>query len=406
MSQGTDDRLRATSGTREAAQPLVIGQVAASLARSDGGPATGSIELNRAMRRLGAKSRIWTTDAAGSSAKVSPAERRDLVSDQGTEVHLFRVHAPRRLKASLPMALALHDAAPALDIVHIHGLYLCHTLAAARAASQAGIPYVLQPHGSLEPYQRRKSRRAKAVYDRMCGTKILQEASAVIFADESEAEGASDVVPSGRSFVNPLGARLNALQPDYVPSWWRPEFKRGIIFLGRIAAKKRVDLLIRSMPLILKKDPTLRLVIAAPLVPGLAEEMQRLAENSSAADAIVFVGEVDEAEKSYLLQHGLVFALPSENENFAISVAEAFQASLPVVTTDQVATHRYVRKYGAGLVLEQCSPEALADAILSCSTSPSALAAYRKGSAAAASELTWEASARRLLGLYEMLRSA
>ena len=61
------------------------------------------------------------------------------------------------------------------------------------------------------------------------------------------------------------------------------------------------------------------------LVSGLAELARRL----DIADGVVFVGPVSGRQKVALYQHGRVFGLPSDDENFGIAVAEAMAAGHP-----------------------------------------------------------------------------
>ena len=59
-----------------------------------------------------------------------------------------------------------------------------------------------------------------------------------------------------------------------------------------------------------------------------------------------------------------LFLLPSRQENFALSVAEAMHAAVPVVVSDRVNTWPYVKEAGAGIVLEeQTISTALAPAV-------------------------------------------
>ena len=49
------------------------------------------------------------------------------------------------------MVRTLFRTIGAYDLVHIHWLYNFSCIAAARAALGSGVPYIIQPHGSLDP---------------------------------------------------------------------------------------------------------------------------------------------------------------------------------------------------------------------------------------------------------------
>jgi sugar/nucleoside kinase (ribokinase family) len=60
---------------------------------------------------------------------------------------------------------ALHHEIGKLDIVHLHSAFLWPTWAAARAARNAGVPYVLSPRGMLiKDLIARRSRFAKSAW--------------------------------------------------------------------------------------------------------------------------------------------------------------------------------------------------------------------------------------------------
>jgi glycosyltransferase involved in cell wall biosynthesis len=98
-----------------------------------------------------------------------------------------------------------------------------------------------------------------------------------------------------------------------------------------------------------------------------------------------------------------LFLLPSRQENFAITVAEAMQMGVPVIITDKVNTWPYVEEAGAGLVLAERDIDALLpraiETLLTDDTTRSKMAA--QGSRYARDRLTWLASAQKLLACYD-----
>ena len=64
------------------------------------------------------------------------------------------------------------------------------------------------------------------------------------------------------------------------------------------------------------------------------ENIYRAAETSRYRDRIIMPGYISDEEKRYLLSNAAVFAYPSLYEGFGIPVLEAFDNSLPVVTTN------------------------------------------------------------------------
>src|SRR5207245_2865105 len=121
--------------------------------------------------------------------------------------------------ASYAMSTVLRDLIPRADIVHIHSLYLFHTFFASRVASALGVPYVIRPHGTLDPYIRRRHRLLKAAYHTLVEDRTLRHAAAIHFTSGEERDLAMAVLPSGvKSTVIPLGVDVTAFDdlPDRV----------------------------------------------------------------------------------------------------------------------------------------------------------------------------------------------
>ncbi len=299
----------------------------------------------------------------------------------------------RGLRATLRRRL------PGADVVHIHGLYLHYHLLARRECRRANVPYIVRPHGILEPYQRRHSRWKKWPYDLLFGRRYLRDAAACHFTHESERERALDLVDYERSWVVGLGVDLpDELSADVRPAWW-PEGD-VIAYMSRLAPKKRAELLIRALPAVLERIPTARLVLAGPSEGRALERLSAEAQRVGVLDSVTFPGLVTGTAKEYLLAHSRVFCLPSENENFGLALAEAMASGLPIVTTTGVALHDLVAQYKAGRVLADVTPATLANALTELLADDELMEDAAAGSRAAAKTLSWDAVAARLEDMY------
>ena len=205
------------------------------------------------------------------------------------------------------------------DVVHLHGLYLFHDIAVWQSCRRHGIPYVIRPHGTLEPYQRRRHAGRKRVYDGIVGRRILRDAALVHFTTPAEARNAEDLVGPGRSFVAALGVEpyASGLLTD-APAWW-PD-GRVLGYMGRISHKKRVDVLVEALA---QLPGDVHLVIAGPDDERLQAGLEVLAARRGIARRVHFPGVLIGADKEWLLARATATGLASENENFAISVVES-----------------------------------------------------------------------------------
>ncbi|MGH7245357.1 MAG: glycosyltransferase family 4 protein [Candidatus Levyibacteriota bacterium] len=102
-----------------------------------------------------------------------------------------------------------------------------------------------------------------------------------------------------------------------------------ILYLGRIKAYKRIDLLVDIFPKILQSIPTAHLLIA-----GWGTEASSLTDSimkGKYRKRIKILGPVGEGEKRYLLSKAWVFVNPSIGEGWSISVIEANLHRTPAV---------------------------------------------------------------------------
>jgi glycosyltransferase involved in cell wall biosynthesis len=326
--------------------------VVANIAARYGGPARAATAYAEALSGAGCDVRLVTTDQDGRSRLRVPLGR--LVPHAAGYDTLYCSAGPRSSSRPFSAAFArgIDRAAAWADVMHVSSLYLPHNLFARRACLRHGIPYVVRPHGTLEPYQRTHSHRLKRAFDAVYGKRYLAGAAAYHFTDRSEASAAGDVVPASRSFVVPV--------PVAMPAETAPvATNRDVLVLGRVAAKKRLDLVLDAWAAVRPDRPDMRLVIAGPVDP---DQRHLIARAHREAQVHVF-DTVAGADKEALLRGAALFLLPSDNENFGVAVAEAMSFGVPVVITRGVALAPLVERSRAGTVVPNGDGRALASAV-------------------------------------------
>jgi glycosyltransferase involved in cell wall biosynthesis len=172
-----------------------------------------------------------------------------------------------------------------------------------------------------------------------------------------------------------------------------------VLYLGRLAPYKSVDVLIKAFAQIRAQVPAARLVIA-----GSGEDsarLKRLATKLSLRDAIDFKGKVPDARKIGLLQSAWVFVNPSLMEGWGITTIEANACGTPVVGANVAGLRDSIRNPHTGYLTPHGDPDALASRVTQLLTD-SRQRAFMSGNALDwARRFDWDTSSDRALELIQ-----
>ena len=180
------------------------------LAPRYGGPATFVPQAVVAMAAHGHHAEIVTTNANGSSILDVPTAY--MVDWAGAAATFHSVSRPRWYVTSWPMLADLMRRASKFDVIHIHCLYRFHGVAAAAVARSQGVPYVVQAHGSLDPWHRNHKRWAKGLYHALVEDSILDGASAILCTSRREERSIRDLGYTVPTWVIPIGIDADDLR--------------------------------------------------------------------------------------------------------------------------------------------------------------------------------------------------
>ena len=252
------------------------------------------------------------------------------------------------------------------DIVHIHWLYDFACIAAARSALAAGVPFVVQPAGSLDPHLSRKNTLAKRAYLATVGRPLLTRAAALIFTSEQERALAS-YGPRITEWILPVGLDASTFAHLPPPGTFRanmPELGGPfLLFVGRLSKQKGLDLLLGAFAQVAARREDLSLVLAGPDPDGLGAHLRALSQQLGIQRRVVFTGLLTHEMKLAAFVDAELFVLPSYAENFGAVTTEALACGLPVVLSNHVNIHEEMEAAGVATVVE-CSVDSVASGIL------------------------------------------
>lgn len=328
-----------------------------------GGPIYSVHALCRALVGRGHEIHVYTTNVDGPG--VSNVSLSDPVVVDGVTVRYFPCGLGRRLFRSPEMGRALDADVKKFDALHLHSVFLWPTLAAARAARRASVPYVLAPRGMLVgDLIERKSWLPKTAWIRLFERANLAGAAAIhVTSDLEKTEFAKLGIPVQRVVVVANGIE----PPDLLQPCNRPAVvqKPYVLSLGRINWKKGLDRLIAAMAYV----PNANLLIAGNDEEGYRPRLETMAREMNLSQQVHFLGPVHNEDKWNLMRSAALFALPSHSENFGIAALEAMACGCPVVVTPEVGLAGVIGEAGAGLVVDG-EPRQLGPAIAALLANP------------------------------------
>jgi glycosyltransferase involved in cell wall biosynthesis len=380
--------------------------VIASLAPRYGGPSKACLELCQELARRGEQVAIYTTNIDGDGELDVPLGLP--VCRGGVEIQYFPVQSPRYYKFSLPLARALRTAIPQYDLVHIHSLYLFPSTVAAHYCRHYGIPYLIRPHGTLDPYMYGRHRTRKWIYERLFEWRNLNHAAAIHFTTAEEQELTRSLGLKAPGLVVPLGVNLQ----DYADAPPAGNFRavhpethgqKLILFLGRLSFKKGLYLLAKAFGEVGRKRDDLRLVVAGPDDEGCGVQVRRWLEAEGVLEKSTFPGMLLGSEKLAAFRDADMFVLPSYTENFGIAVVEAMACRLPVVISNRVNIWREVGDANAGLVVN-CDVQEVGQALFTLLEAPGlGREMGKQGRQLVEARFTWEAVGEQMIQVYEQI---
>jgi glycosyltransferase involved in cell wall biosynthesis len=293
------------------------------------------------------------------------------------------------------------------DIVHIFGLYDLLGPAVAAACRKRTIPYVVEPIGMFVPIVRNLW--LKRLYHRVWGRRLLQGASAVVATSEQEIqELAEGGIPRAKIVMRRNGVEA----PESWPEAGAFRGKLGIsndtklvLFLGRLSVKKSPELLLRAFAEVRKRweGSGPRLVFAGPDEGGMKTQLEQMAKQLDADSDVQFAGPLFGREKWAAYRDADVFVLPSQNENFGNTVAEAVTSGTPVIVTEQCGIAPLVANE-AGIVVRR-EVKDLAEALAHVLKDEELRGHLKAGCAKVAANLGWEGPLQEMESLYARCES-
>jgi glycosyltransferase involved in cell wall biosynthesis len=359
----------------------------ATLSAAQGGPSRAVIDMALAARERGHEVAVFATTYKDPPIDLTEAQQRGVTFHRYPLGRPELLNRPLQRSPALAAALARTLAAGAYDLVHLHSLHLHHCWVTGLICQRLGLPYLLRPHGSFDPYIIRKKRPAKWLLEQLFMNRVIRGAAALHFTAQEEWSLARPWIFNRPGVVVPNSLDCQAYQdlPDrsvFLDKYPEAKGRRIVLFLSRLAAKKGLDLLVPAFAAAQQRFGDLHLVLAGP-DHGIAKQVEADLQTHNLRERASITGMIQGAEKLSALAAASCFALPSYSENFGIAVVEALAAGLPVVISDKVNIWREIQADHAGLVC-RCSVPSLTENLITLLGDPAAAAQLARAGRATA----------------------
>jgi len=373
-----------------------------------GGPVVAARGYCRGLAAQGVEVDLFTTSVDYPSVRDLPGPTGEpIVADRYTTWRFPVVFRPYLVAPALWRKLA--KTIRSYDIVHIHGLYRFHAMAASWHARRSGVPYIQRLYGSLDPelHGKAERRRAKHLYERLVEFPSLNRAAAIHYTSEDERRLVEESLSfDARSIIVPVPVEGGRADEPLARGVFRSKHgltdRKIVLHFGRLTRKKGLDILIEACAEAAREQPDIALVLAGPDNEGFERVVRGWVEKAGIAYRTLFAGMIEPEQKWNLLCDADVFALTSYSENFGIAVVEAMAANLPVVISDRVNIATEVEAAGAGVVVP-CEAGATARALAGLLRAPRKVRDLARAGAAFANKFKVEQIGRTLLDRYTEL---
>ena len=362
-----------------------------SVSERSGGPGMAIVPMCRALQKRGIDVVLLTTDAAMRRFEFCQA-----IDYEGVPAIFFPTQLGESFKYSRPLSIWLKQNVSGYELAHIHAVFNHSSVAAARECRKQGVPYVIRPLGTLDPWSMKQKQWRKRLFWSLAGESMLSGAAAVHYTSEAEKTATEGLLGVNDGQVIPLGVDVS----DSINGTDRDRSSNPyLLVLSRLHPKKGLDVLIDAF-MALTRRPELarwRLVIAGD---GPADHVALLKRKAAAArDRIVFAGWVDGEKREELLRKASLLVLPSYQENFGLCVMEALARSVPVLVSPHVNLATEIREANAGWIAPVES-RALTETLSEAMHKPEELVRRGKAGKSLSDNYSWDRIASELVKLY------
>jgi glycosyltransferase involved in cell wall biosynthesis len=239
---------------------------------------------------------------------------------------------------------------------------------------------------------------------------MINGASRIHYTTRAERRLSENAIGINNGYVIPLGIDVKKLAKSVGKGSYQrlrtSLYKdKYVLVLCRLHPKKGLRLLLDVFLEItrLEEFKNWRLVMVGDGESGYVENLRHFVREHNGDRRVLFAGWLEGDDKIAVLQKAALFALPSHQENFGLSVAEAMACGVPVLISTKVNLADEINKAKAGWVIP-LDRNALFIALIKClRNEDERILRGAAGQRLVKSRFTWPIVARELVRLYRSI---
>jgi len=307
---------------------------------------------------------------------------------------------------SKEMLLWFYKHVSEYSLVHTHTVFsplvsCCHWICRSKK-----VPYIITPHGMLEPWAIGYKSYKKRVYFNLIEISNLSNSAFIQGTASTESDNIADLcfnlnivfVPNG--IKGPLLASNKEPDGLLVSQFPQLSGKKIILFLGRLDPKKGLDILAPAFAEAHKIFPNIHLLIAGPDNIGFQSTAEKYFVKAGVESSVTFSGMLTGDLKQSALTMADIYVAPSYSEGFSMSILEGMAAGLPCIITTSCNFPEAAKARAARVVPP--AKEALSTALIELLQSPEeAKKMGERANSLIAENYTWQKVSYRLMEEYK-----
>jgi glycosyltransferase involved in cell wall biosynthesis len=187
--------------------------------------------------------------------------------------------------------------------------------------------------------------------------------------------------------IFPPGIDLDVFKPSNATNEIREKYGDNIaLFSGLMINRKRVSVLLRAMPRIIKEIPDVHLLLTGQ---GYAlEYYKKLSRSLGVQKNVTFLGFVEEEMLLKLYASSDIFIFPSKMEGFGQVILESMASGTPVICANKIPMSEIIGD--GGITFELNNPRDLAEKTISLLKNREALSELANNGLREVKKYTWE----------------